>query len=217
MDAKEIMSTAREINYFWGVNLDEAIKTLETEKKSGNNVYIDFNGHRLYSLLDDENSCYMKVLKKSKVQWEKDRRESLKRLEQEIKERERQAEIKIPKWVERGEKLIYPQRRDSWKHCVDIRVHDLYHGMDLDNALDIMECLENGGTVEEANKILEDANHSGMSYGIVLSIIVSFSKRGPEFYRSVKQELNSQQIAELDKIEQENQGFEREVASQEKE
>ena len=111
--------------------------------------------------------------------------------------------------------MIYPQRQETWKDCVKIRAHDLYNGMELDNALDTMECLENGGTIEEANKILEDANHSGMSYSVTLSIIVSFSKRGPEFYRFVTKNLTPEQEGELAKIEQENEIFEQELSAPE--
>ena len=131
---------------------------------------------------------------------------------------EKKAEEKIPEWIERGKKFIYPQQEEMWKYCVDVRAHDLYHGNDLENALDIMECLDNGGTIEEANKILDDENHSGTSYGITLSIVLSFSKRGPEFYRAVRGEnISERQMKELEKIEKENADYERELTEAENE
>lgn len=214
MNEEQIKEIATEYQG-WTSTLEEAVRVLLEAKIFGENIYIDFNGHRLYSLLDDENSCFMKVLGKSKQQWEEDRIKWLKNYEKEQEENKKQAERKIPAWIERGNKLIYPQRQETWKDCVDIRAHDLYNGMELDNALDIMECLENGGTIEEANKILEDANHSGMSYSVTLSIIVSFSKRGPEFYRFVTKNLTPEQEGELAKIEQENEIFEQELSDPE--
>lgn len=81
-----------------------------------------------------------------------------------------------------------------------------------------MECLDNGGTIEEANKILDDENHSGTSYGITLSIVLSFSKRGPEFYRAVRgADISERQMKELEKIEKENADYERELTEAENE
>ena len=39
----------------------EAIEALDLAKQAGLNVYIDFNGRKLYSLLDDSASCQQKV------------------------------------------------------------------------------------------------------------------------------------------------------------
>ena len=216
MNEELIKATATEYQG-WTSTLKEAVRVLLKAKIFGENIYIDFNGHRLYSLLDDENSCFMKVLGKSKQQREENRIKWLENYEKEQEENKKQAERKIPAWIERGNKLIYPQRQETWKDCVKIRAHDLYNGMELDNALDTMECLENGGTIEEANKILEDANHSGMSYGITLSIIVSFSKRGPEFYKAVRSNLTPEQASKIAKIQRENEIFEQELLNPEQE
>lgn len=216
MNEEQIKRTATKYKK-WVNTLGEAVEILDQHKKSQKNIFIEFNGKKLYSLLDDENSCYMKVVGKPRQQFEEDRRKWIENYQKKQEEAEKQAESKMPEWIERGNKLIYPQREETWKDCVDIRAHDLYHGIELENALDVMECLENGRTIEEANKILEDANHSGMSYGVTLSIIVSFSKRGPEFYRAVKENLTPEQAGEIAKIERENEIFEKELASQEKE
>ncbi len=90
---------------------------------------------------------------------------------------------KVPVYLEKGDKFIYPQRKEEWEKCVCARLSDLYRGMDLDNALQIMEALDNGVTVEEAGKLIDDG-HSGMSYGVTMSIVLTFSKRGVEFCRA---------------------------------
>ena len=91
---------------------------------------------------------------------------------------------KVPEYIEKGNKLIYPQRKEEWEKCVCTRLSDLYSGMDLDNALQIMEALDNGVTVEEAGKLVDDG-HSGMSYGVTMSIVLTFSKRGVEFCKAM--------------------------------
>ena len=47
--------------------LDTAVRELKKAKQNGENIYIEFSGEKLYSLIDDENSCYVKVTGKSKV------------------------------------------------------------------------------------------------------------------------------------------------------
>ena len=219
MDKEKIMNNAKEDKEFLtaGVHLDRVIDYLIISKLNGKNIYVEFNGHKLYSFLDDEDSCFLKVCGATKKELEKQRKEYLEKLEKEREENKKEAQEMVPQWIERGSKIIYPQRQDMWEECVKMRARDLYYGKDLENALDIMEHLEKGSSIEEANKILENANHSGRSYGIVLSIIVSFSKRGPEFYRAVKKDLTKEQIEELEKIEKENTFFARELEDAEKE
>ena len=217
MNAKEIMDTAIEAKDF-AYNLEDVGELLKKYREQGENVYVEFNGHKLYALLDDEDSCYQKVVGMSKKDFKKEQARLHKEMEEKRIAEEKKAEEKIPEWIERGKKFIYPQQEEMWKYCVDVRAHDLYHGNDLENALDIMECLDNGGTIEEANKILDDENHSGTSYGITLSIVLSFSKRGPEFYRAVRgADISEKQMKELEKIEKENADYERELTEAENE
>ena len=132
----------------------------------------------------------------SKEYWEKSFKET------------QEAFAKVPAWIEKGDKLIFPQRHEKWQECVAARASDLYKGSDLENALAVMESLANGGTVEEAKNILDGAGHSGMSYSMTMRIISSFSKRGPEFYREVEHENPEW----LQNIERENKLFERELS-----
>lgn len=111
----------------------------------------------------------------------------------------------VSAYIERGSKLIYPQMQERWEECVKARVSDLYHGTELKNALDIMEALEAGKSVEEAMKLVDDG-HSGNSYGVMVSIVTDFSKRGVEFgkqasdgYRYALEGGDKEEIAEWDK------------------
>ena len=70
--------------------------------------------------------------------------------------------------------------------CVPIRLDDLYHGMELGCCLDIVKELNAGCSLDVAKKIIEDQGHSGMSFGLVCSMVKSFCERGSEFVNYVQ-------------------------------
>ncbi len=116
----------------------------------------------------------------------------------------------IPEYIEAGKKYIFPEKLGEWEECVCYRFSDLYHGMDLKNALTVMSALDEGKSLEEVGKVIDDG-HSGMSYGMLCSIVLTFSKRGPEFYRGFSEtykhatpEEKAKIDAKLAKIEEEN-------------
>ena len=47
--------------------------------------------------------------------------------------------------------------------------------------LDIVTELNNGCTLDKAKEIVEGQGHSGMSFGLICSMINSFCDRGAEF------------------------------------
>ena len=51
-------------------DLEEVIAALKEAKENGNNFYIEFQGQKLYSLFDDENSCYQKITGQTKEDYE---------------------------------------------------------------------------------------------------------------------------------------------------
>lgn len=60
-DINKIKNTAQKLNF--SGSLKTAIFLLEQAKQNNKNVYIEFNDVTLYSLLDNEQSCYKKILK----------------------------------------------------------------------------------------------------------------------------------------------------------
>lgn len=81
----------------------------------------------------------------------------------------------IDSYIERGKKVISEDKWESWEEIVPVRVSDLYHGMELDNALTILESYKEGRDLDKVRKIFDDAEHSGWSAGLVASIIKKFS------------------------------------------
>ncbi len=194
-----------DIDYRYGNTLDSAIKTLEEYKARGESVYIDFNGHKLYSCDITVDGAYREVLGMTKAEFREEEAKRRREYEERTKREEEEAIAKIPSWIERGKALIYPERLKEWEECVEIRAGDLYHGIELDDALTLMEKLESGAPIEEVIKIFEEQNHSGASASIVRSIILTFSKRGPEFYKSTSErELTRDEIEKLLEITKEN-------------
>ncbi len=227
MDRYEyIKNTAVDIsNNFFGNTLQDAVKFLEGKKNRGENVMLNFNGHKLYSLLDDRDSCfkevtgynydeYMKVQERNRLEYEQRR----------IKE-QLEALDKIPGRIEKGLQYIYPQKEIEWRKTVmNSTSKGLYMGIDIDSTIDIMEILKNdkdGNSFEEANKLLDSQDHSGTSYWVVLSEIAMFSKVGPAFYKHILEkdgrEISEKLLNQLKQIETKNAAYEAELEAPEKE
>lgn len=67
-----------------------------------------------------------------------------------------------------------------------IRLSDLYRGMELGACLDIVVELNKGCSLKKAKGIIEKQGHSGMSFGLVCSMVASFCDRGREFVDFVR-------------------------------
>ena len=197
------MSKARLVDIYIN-RLEDVAKFLVEARENGQNIAYNFNGHTLYSEFDTLDTCFLKVtgmtVEEHRIASEKWMKEFNERREKESQE----AIASIPEWKKRGEALIYPQRKEEWHRCVESRAKDLYHGKDLVNAMEVMEALELGKTIEEATKIADDANHSGASWGMMMRIVTTFSKRGPEFYRANHAEISPKAEEFLQELEREN-------------
>ena len=207
------MSEAKEVTGYWG-NLENAARTLNWDYTvEGENVFMDFNGYKLYSKYDTIDTCFLKVCGLTLRQQRKFERELRAKLEERDRAERKEAEAKIPSLKERGEKLIYDERKEDWNRCVEIRVSDMYKGAEVELALKAMEALEEGKTVDEAYALAIDETDSVHFMTITKSIIRTFSKRGTEFARSVlekeknkyDEETIRQQEERIAKTEQENQ------------
>ena len=183
---KELKVSANEvgINYKYGNTIESAVRTLQEYKERGESVFIEFNGHKLYSCDVTMDSAYQEITGKTKAEFDKAREEWLKEYEEREAREKSEAKAKIPAWIERGSAYIYPEKMEQWAQCVETRAGDLYHGMDLDSVLELMEKLESGASMEEVKEIFDGQGHSGASAGMVRSMMFHFAKRGPEFYES---------------------------------
>ena len=176
----------REIQLEFGGNIDSAMKLLNEYKAKNELVFINFNGHELYSDIDDLDSAYVKVTGKTKEQFDEEQRLR----HEEYEEEERKHEESIPEltkeWIEKGSKILDKEYHELWTKCVTIRLSDLYRGMELGMCLDIVDKLNKNCSLDEAKDIIDNQGHSGMSYSLVRSMVKSFCKRGNEFANYTK-------------------------------
>lgn len=172
----------RKIKFSAGQNIESAVKELKEHKDL---VCGLFNGQMLYS---DEtiDSAYKKVTGKTKTEFDEAQRQRI----EEYKEEERRNKEEIPdlteKWIKKGAKVLNEKYMELWKEAVPIRLNDLYRGMELKCCLDIVEELNNGCDLKTAKEIIDNQDHSGMSFDLVCSMVKSFCDRGSEFASYVR-------------------------------
>lgn len=164
-----------------GERLESVVKALQHYHAQGEKVCAEFNGHVLYSDTVTMDSAYLEVYGQTKADFDKsleEQRENYRRAEEEHK-------AKIPdltqEWREKGRSVLDPKYWVEWARIVPIRLNDLYHGMELGACLDIVKALNDGCTMDEAERIIDGQNHSGMSFSLVKTMVKHFCDRGGEF------------------------------------
>lgn len=155
-----------------GSSLEDVVSVLLDAKARGESVYCEFEGHKLHSDNITMDSAFLEVTGLDKEDYDCEQ-SKIKR-----------AKENIPVWIKEGEALIFPERHKKWKECVKARAADIYHGQDLDMALDIMKALDDGASIEEAQDIFNHQIHSSVTDSFVRNMIFSFSSRGPEFWEA---------------------------------
>lgn len=167
--------------YFGFGDIEEAIELLKTHKDNNELVYITFNGVKLYSDVDTVDSAYQKITGKTKAEFDTEQ----KRQHEEYQAKKEQHKARIPEltkeWIEKGNSILDEKYHEEWARCVPIRLADLYEGMELGASLEIISPLNNRCPLDEAKDIIDKQGHSGMSYGLVRSMVASFCDRGKEF------------------------------------
>lgn len=172
----------RKLEYYFG-DIDGAIEELS---KHEDLVYLEFNGQKLYSDKDDLNSAYLKVTGLTKEEFDQNRKTENEKYEIEKRQHEEAIPELTKEWIEKGKQILEEQYHKDWIKCVPIRLEDLYRGMELGMCLDIVRELNDGCSLDRAKEIIESQGHSGMSFGLVCSMIRSFCDRGLEFVNYVK-------------------------------
>ena len=155
-----------------GGSLEDVVSVLLDAKARGESVYCEFEGHKLHSDNITMDSAFLEVTGLDKEDYDREQTKI------------KRAKENIPVWIKEGEALIFPERHKKWKECVKARAADIYHGQDLDMALDIMKALDDGASIEEAQDIFNHQSHSSVTDSFVRNMIFSFSSRGPEFWEA---------------------------------
>lgn len=178
------MTDYREINTA-GYHIDKVIEELLNYKRNGELVYTVFNGQELYSDTATIDGIYLKVYGKTKSERLQEIEEYQKRQLAKEEAFNKAISDEIDRWIEKGRKILDPTYYDLWNECVPIQVKGIYRGLTLKCALEVIELLNTHCDIQKAVRAFEDQNHSGLSSGIVASIIKDFCDRGLEFYHQV--------------------------------
>ena len=168
----------------WLSPLERCVERLLEYKEKGELVKYNFNEHWLYSDTVTMDSAFLEVTGKNKADFYKAQEEWREKLRIESELAEKTARENIPNWIEKGHKVFAEDKWEEWDKIVPIRAEDLYHGMELDNTLQIQEILSSEyseESFEKAKKCMEEQGHSGMSWSLVCAMIKEFCNHGEEF------------------------------------
>jgi len=175
----------KEIRIPGGTNLDETIEWLKKESENGGEPCFGmFNGKEIYST-DSVDEAYMKVLGKTKAEFEEGQR----KWREEYERAEREHRARIPQLTEHNRNeargLVLDSELEYWDEIVPIRLGDLYHGMELQQVLDCCKIMRDESLVyaarlEKAYDAFMSAGHSGMSANLTMAMLARFCPHGME-------------------------------------
>ena len=168
----------KQIEFGAGDRIESAVKML---KECDFLACGTFNGVVLYSDIDDLESAYKKITGVSKTDFDAKVKEDSDKYEEQKRKHEEAIPELTKKWIEKGKNILDEKYCEHWNSIVPIRLSDLYQGMELGNCLDIVKELNSGCELDTAKKIIENQGHSGMSFGLVCSMVKAFCDRGAEF------------------------------------
>ena len=171
----------RKIEFGAGDSIEKAMQVLSQFKERGELVYGEFNGQKLYSDIDDLDTAYKKITGKTKAEFDAERKAENDRYKEEQRKHKEAIPELTKEWIEKGNLILDKKYQEEWAKCVPIRLDDLYQGMELGATLDIVKELNAGCELQKAKEIIEGQGHSGMSFGLVCSMVKSFCDRGQEF------------------------------------
>ena len=158
---------------YWGNNIDDVYQALQEYKKQGQKYQVQFNGKLLNcDMTLDE--CYILVTGMSYKDFHDKLQEMYEESQKELEEHKARTPELVKKWKKWGKENLSFFKRIKWNKCVPIRLDDLYQGWELDCFKEFFEAYKAGKSKKELKQVLQDQGHSGMSYGLICSMIYSF-------------------------------------------
>lgn len=180
----------KEIELMPGTSIDEAWKQLLRESADcGDTCHGVFNGHDIYST-DTLDEAYKKVTGSTKAEYDKEMQEWRDDYEmKKLRHKERIPEL-TKKYCDEARGVILEGEYEYWDKIVPIRLGDLYEGMELGCTLDLCrimrdEKLTYDERLRKAYDAFMDQGHSGMSAGLVASMLRRFCPDGDDLADAV--------------------------------
>ena len=162
---------------------------LTASAECGETCFGEFNGNEILST-DTLDDAYKKVLGMTKTEDENREREWREEYEREEKEHKDNIPNLIPIYREKARGVILEDQYEYWDKIVPIRLDDLYRGMELDATLDLCKIMRDESMpyeerIKKAYKAFMDQGHSGMSAGLVASMLRTFCPDGHDLADAV--------------------------------
>ena len=180
----------KEIEFLPGDSIDTAWKgLLRASAECGDTCFGEFNGREIRST-DTLDEAYMKILGKTKSEHEKEMQDWRDEYERREKEHKDSIPNLIPIYREKARGVILEDQYEYWDKIVPIRLDDLYHGMELDATLDLCKIMRDESMsyderLKKAYDTFMDQGHSGMSAGLVASMLRTFCPDGHDLADAV--------------------------------
>lgn len=136
--------------------------------------------------------------------------ENLRRIEEENRRREERKQEKVKIWKSKGNALVFPDQVGAWEVYVDNRARDMFDGADIEDALSVMQALEDGVSVTDAVQVFADSRNDRSYDKIIAQTVGYFSKQGVEFLKKIYEDVFKENLGEpfmnfLNQIEHKNQ------------
>lgn len=179
------MKNYEEIEFYWG-SVENAVEKLLEYKEQNKLGMIEFNGVKLYSDTVTMDDAYLKIVGSTKAEHDAYLLEEKRKYDEELRLHEESIPRLTEEWIAKGREVFSENKWELWDSCVPIRLSDLYRGFELKCCVDLTKALNDGCSLEEAKEILSEQGHSGMSFGLICSMMLSFCDRGEEFVNFVK-------------------------------
>lgn len=180
----------KEIEFLPGSNIDSAWKRLLMESADcGDTCFGMFNDKEIRST-DTLDEAYVKVLGKTKAEFDDAVRKEWEEYERKKKEHEDNIPNLVPEYCEKARGVILEDQYEFWDKIVPIRLGDLYDGMELDATLDLCKIMrdESIGYDERIRKAYDTfmgQGHSGMSASLVACMLKAFCPDGEDLADAV--------------------------------
>jgi len=156
-------------------NLDYVIKVLQEYQERGESVYVEYNGVKLYSADITVDGAYKAVVGETKAEFDEGVREDSEKFKESQEKRRVKAEQNMSEWIERGEKLIPPEKQEAWKKYVEESVGSKrFRGEDVQVVLDIIEKFVSGTSQEQINKLMAEHEFEGAMREYVRQVVKEF-------------------------------------------
>lgn len=131
------------------------------------------------------------------------------KLKEQSKQRGKEfADAHISEWLQAGEELVYLEKLETWKKTVENSPESAFYGLDISKAIEVMRMLDSDAEVKDVVEKFKDKEHCG---GYVEKLVLSFSKRGPEymeqFMSTLGMELTPQMKERLETLKKENRQY----------